>query len=45
MWPIIAGRRISLNTRFAMPDGILNLYQAGSEGPQWWSAWPDKGRG
>ena len=45
MWPIIAGRRISLNTRFAMPDGILNLYQAGSEGPQWWSAWPDTMRG
>jgi hypothetical protein len=45
MWPIIAGRRISLNTRFAMPDGILNLYQAGSEGPQWWSAWPDEARG
>jgi hypothetical protein len=44
-WPIIAGRRISLNTRFAMPDGILNLYQAGSEGPQWWSAWPDTMRG
>ena len=45
MWPIIAGRRISLNTRFAMPDGILNLYQAGSEGPQWWNAWPDTARG
>jgi hypothetical protein len=45
MWPIIAGRRISLNTRFAMPDGILMLYQAGSEGPQWWSDWPDTARG
>ena len=45
VWPIIAGRRISLNTRFAMPDGILLLYQAGSEGPQWWSAWPDAARG
>jgi len=44
-WPIIAGRRISLNTRFAMPDGILMLYQPGSEGPQWWSAWPDAQRG
>ena len=37
MWPIIAGRRISLNTRFAQPDGVLELYQLGSEGPQWWS--------
>ncbi len=44
-WPIIAGRRISLNTRFAMPDGVLKLYEPGSEGPQWWSAWPDPIRG
>jgi hypothetical protein len=44
-WPIIAGRRISLNTRFAQPDGVLMLYQAGSEGPQWWQPWPDKARG
>jgi len=28
-----------------MPDGILNLYQAGSEGPQWWGPWRDKARG
>src|SRR5262245_36289006 len=45
VWPIIAGRRISLNTRFAVPDGVLHLYQAGSEGPQWWNAWPDAVRG
>ena len=45
LWAIIAGRRISLNTRFATPDGILNLYERGSEGPQWWSAWPDTARG
>ncbi len=44
-WPIIAGRRISINTRFAEPDGVLMLYQPGSEGPQWWSPWPDKVRG
>lgn len=35
-WPIIAGRRIALNFRWAQPDGVLELYQAGSEGPQWW---------
>ena len=35
-WPIIAGRRVSLNARFAQPDGALKLYEAGSEGPQWW---------
>jgi hypothetical protein len=41
LWPIIAGRRIALNFRWAQPDGVLELYQAGSEGPQWWVPWPD----
>jgi hypothetical protein len=41
-WPIIAGRRIALNSRFAMPDGVLKLYEPGNEGPQWWTPWPDK---
>ena len=45
MWPVIAGRRIALNFRWAQPDGVLELYQAGSEGPQWWAPWPDKARG
>ena len=45
MWPIIAGRRIALNFRWAQPDGVLELYQAGSEGPQWWSRHPDPVRG
>ena len=40
-WPIIAGRRVALNFRFAMPDGVLKLYEPGSEGPQWWVPWPD----
>jgi len=44
-WPIIAGRRVSLNQRFAMPDGVLKLYEPGSEGPQWWHQWPDTKRG
>jgi len=44
-WPIIAGRRIALNARFALPDGVLRLYEAGSEGPQWWSDAPDPLRG
>ncbi|MGB5081699.1 MAG: alpha/beta hydrolase domain-containing protein [Burkholderiales bacterium] len=44
MWPIIAGRRIALNFRWAQPDGVLELYQAGSEGPQWWGKWPDRVR-
>jgi hypothetical protein len=45
LWPIIAGRRIALNFRWAQPDGVLELYQAGSEGPQWWHKYPDKVRG
>jgi hypothetical protein len=45
LWPIIAGRRIALNFRWAQPDGVLELYQAGSEGPQWWLPHPDKLRG
>jgi len=31
-WPIIAGRRIALNVRFGVPDGVLKLYEPGSEG-------------
>lgn len=45
LWPIIAGRRIALNFRWAQPDGVLELYQAGSEGPQWWLPHPDAVRG
>ncbi|MBI4185343.1 MAG: hypothetical protein HY521_15225 [Proteobacteria bacterium] len=44
-WPIIAGRRVALNFRFAMPDGVLKLYEPGSEGPQWWHKFPDHARG
>ncbi|HEY2031023.1 MAG TPA: alpha/beta hydrolase domain-containing protein [Myxococcales bacterium] len=43
-WPIIAGRRVSLDSRWAQPDGVLELYQMGSEGPQWWGDWPDEVR-
>jgi hypothetical protein len=44
-WPIIAGRRIPLNLRFSMPDGVLKLYEPGSEGAQWWAAAADPVRG
>ena len=44
-WPIIAGRRIALNIRFATPDGVSRLYEPGSEGPQWWGDAPDPVRG
>ena len=45
MWPIIAGSRLTLNTRFALPDGALMLYEARGEGAQWWTKWPDPVRG
>ena len=40
-WPLIAGRRVSNNSRWGQPDGVLELYQMGSEGPQWWHSFPD----
>ena len=45
MWPIIAGRRIALNFRWAQPDGVTELYQPSSEGPQWWVPYSDRTRG
>ena len=44
-WPIIAARRIGLNFRFAKPDLVQKLYEAGSEGPVWWHQYPDHARG
>jgi len=44
-WPIIAGKRIAMDFRFAMPDGVSKLYEPGSEGTQTWTAWPDPVRG
>ena len=44
-WPIIAARRIALNFRFAKPDLVMKLYEAGAEGPVWWAPWPDVARG
>lgn len=44
-WPIIAGKRITLNYRFATPDGVSMLYQASSEGSQTWTKWEDSIRG
>src|SRR5262245_16291218 len=40
-WPLIAGRRVANNSRWGQPDGVLELYQMGSEGPQWWHKYPD----
>jgi hypothetical protein len=43
-WPLIAGRRVANNSRWGQPDGVLELYQMGSEGPQWWHQFPDHAR-
>jgi alpha/beta hydrolase family protein len=43
-WPLIAGRRVANNSRWGQPDGVLELYQMGSEGPQWWHTYPDRVR-
>jgi hypothetical protein len=43
-WPLIAGRRVANNSRWGQPDGVLELYQMGSEGPQWWHKYPDRVR-
>jgi hypothetical protein len=43
-WPLIAGRRVANNSRWGQPDGVLELYQMGSEGPQWWAKYEDKVR-
>lgn len=44
-WPQIAGRRVVANVRWGQPDGVLELYQLGSEGAQWWTDYPDPVRG
>jgi len=44
-WPQIAGRRVAANVRWGQPDGVLELYQMGSEGAQWWVDHPDTVRG
>ena len=45
IWTMISERRLALNVRWAQPDGVQELYQAGSEGPQWWLPHPDPVRG
>ena len=44
-WPTIEGGLMTLNTRFALPDGTVKLYEAGREGPVWWAPWADPVRG
>ena len=44
-WPIIAGKRIGLNYRFATPDGVSKIYEASNEGTNTWAKSEDKLRG
>lgn len=43
--PNIAGRQLSLNVRFALPDGTATHYVPDGQGALWWSDWEDPLRG
>lgn len=43
--PNIAARQNPLNFRFAIPGGAAGLFEPGSEGVLWWSAYRDAARG
>lgn len=45
LFPTIAGRQISMNFRFALPDVIQTIYMAASEAPSWWAKYADTTRG
>lgn len=43
--PLVAMRQNSMNYRFATPGGLASLYEAGSDGINWWSPYQDRLRG
>ena len=43
--PIIAQRQLPMNLRFGTPGGLAYLYEAGSDGPDWWGEYDDTTRG
>ena len=45
LFPTIAGRQISMNFRFALPDVIQTIFMAASEAPVWWGSYADTARG
>lgn len=45
LFPTIAGRQISMNFRWALPDVIQTIYMAASEAPAWWAKYADTSRG
>jgi len=44
IWPVIDGRMLWLNERFAQPTVLLQLYMGGEEAPVWWSDFPNEAR-
>ncbi len=40
-WPIIDGRQLFMNVRFALPDVITNAFMMADEAPVWWAPYPD----
>ncbi len=44
VFPRIAARQTPMNFRFAVPGGAATLYEPGSEGVVWWSAYEDRTR-
>jgi hypothetical protein len=44
IWPMIDGRMLWLNERFAQPTVLLQLYMGGEEAPVWWADFPNEAR-
>ncbi len=44
-WGQIDGRMLFMNSRFALPDVITNIYMMGDEAPVWWADYPNLARG
>jgi len=43
--PIVAQRQLPMNLRFGTPGGLAYLYEAGSDGADWWGEYDDAARG
>ena len=44
IYPVIDGRMLWLNERFAQPTVLLQLYMGGEEAPVWWADFPNEAR-
>ena len=44
IWPMVDGRMLWLNERFAQPTVLLQLYMGGEEAPVWWADFPNEAR-